>query len=163
MPSKHPKAFDQTHKFLHQPKRREKAISPTSLLAFWLQHNSNTTYLDKNNSKRKFPKFFRNIKGDECENSETMSLIVPNRNLKLIGINNKTLIKDSICDEMIVSNLGTQTIKPSRGDYINELNKKNNGVLNFYLNPELLKKKEDYNALIIEKPIEASNCCVSCT
>ena len=125
--------------------------------------NSNTTYLDKNNSKRKFPKFFRNIKGDECENSETMSLIVPNRNLKLIGINNKTLIKDSICDEMIVSNLGTQTIKPSRGDYINELNKKNNGVLNFYLNPELLKKKEDYNALIIEKPIEASNCCVSCT
>jgi hypothetical protein len=125
--------------------------------------NSNTTYLDKNNSKRKFPKFFRNIKGDECENSETKSLIVPNRNLKLIGINNKTLIKDSICDEMIVSNLGTQTIKPSRGDYINELNKKNNGVLNFYLNPELLKKKEDYNALIIEKPIEASNCCVSCT
>jgi hypothetical protein len=102
------------------------------------------------------------MKGDEGTNSESMSLLLPNKNPKLIGINNKTLIKDSICDEMIVSNFGTRTIKPSRGDYINELNKKNN-VINFYLNPELLKKREEYNTLIIEKPIEASNCCVSCT
>ena len=31
------------------------------------------------------------------------------------------------------------------------------------LNPELLKKKEEFNNLIIEKPIETSNCCISCT
>ncbi len=124
--------------------------------------NANLNYLDKSNSKRQFPKIFRHMKGDEGTNSESMSLLLPNKNPKLIGINNKTLIKDSICDEMIVSNFGTRTIKPSRGDYINELNKKNN-VINFYLNPELLKKREEYNTLIIEKPIEASNCCVSCT
>ena len=124
--------------------------------------NANLNYLDKSNSKRQFPKIFRHMKGDEGTNSESMSLLLPNKNPKLIGINNKTLIKDSICDEMIVSNFGTRTIKPSRGDYINELNKKNN-MINFYLNPELLKKREEYNTLIIEKPIEASNCCVSCT
>ena len=128
------------------------------------QHLSNTNlnYLDRSNSKRQFPKIFRHMKGDEGTNSESMSLLLPNKNPKLIGINNKTLIKDSICDEMIVSKFGARTIKPSRGDYINELNKKNN-VINFYLNPELLKKREEYNTLIIEKPIEASNCCVSCT
>ena len=124
--------------------------------------NTNLNYLDRSNSKRHFPKIFRHTKGDEGGNSESMSLLLPNKNPKLIGINNKTLIKDSICDEMIVSNFGTRTIKPSRGDYINELNKKNN-MFNFYLNPELLKKREEYNTLIIEKPIEASNCCVSCT
>ena len=124
--------------------------------------NTNLNYLDRSNSKRHFPKFFRHTKGDEGGNSESMSLLLPNKNPKLIGINNKTLIKDSICDEMIVSKFGARTIKPSRGDYINELNKKNN-MFNFYLNPELLKKREEYNTLIIEKPIEASNCCVSCT
>ena len=124
--------------------------------------NTNLNYLDRSNSKRHFPKIFRHTKGDEGGNSESMSLLLPNKNPKLIGINNKTLIKDSICDEMIVSKFGARTIKPSRGDYINELNKKNN-VINFYLNPELLKKREEYNTLIIEKPIEASNCCVSCT
>lgn len=124
--------------------------------------NTNLNYLDRSNSKRHFPKIFRHTKGDEGGNSESMSLLLPNKNPKLIGINNKTLIKDSICDEMIVSKFGARTIKPSRGDYINELNKKNN-MFNFYLNPELLKKREEYNTLIIEKPIEASNCCVSCT
>ena len=124
--------------------------------------NTNLNYLDRSNSKRQFPKIFRHMKGDEGTNSESMSLLLPNKNPKLIGINNKTLIKDSICDEMIVSKFGARTIKPSRGDYINELNKKNN-MINFYLNPELLKKREEYNTLIIEKPIEASNCCVSCT
>ena len=65
--------------------------------------NTNLNYLDRSNSKRHFPKIFRHTKGDEGGNSESMSLLLPNKNPKLIDINNKTIIKDSIYDEMIVS------------------------------------------------------------
>ena len=98
-----------------------------------------------------------NIKTNNHYKTKEDNLIL-NKDLKLTGLNNITLIQNSICDEI----LSNSVIKPSDKNYINELNKKNNKV-NFYLNPELLKKKEEFNNLIIEKPIETSNCCISCT
>ena len=73
----------------------------------------------------------------------------------------------SVCDEMISFNYdkGNNNGRSTTNDYINKIGVKNNVVLSqeLYKNKLFMRRNNDFGKLKIEKSIEASTCCVSCT
>ena len=74
----------------------------------------------------------------------------------------------SVCDEMISFNYDKNNNNMGRSttnDYINKIGVKNNVVLSqeLFKNKLFMRRNNDFGKLKIEKSIEASTCCVSCT
>jgi len=127
--------------------------------------NSNQKYDFSGNNRYNISKKIEQLKKKEPE--EYIEIIMPNKennvNDEYFDPNN---MKDSICDEMISQNFGTANslIRSTTNDYINRLGFKNNVLWseNLYKN-KALKFKSNFKRLNIEKPIDTSSCCASCT
>ena len=121
------------------------------------------------NNKYNLSKKVNQIKNKESENSMEMSLSKESVIYEDISENfGNNDIKDSICDEMISQNYGIANnfLRSSTNDYIKKLGYKNNILLSqntYKTNFNYSKRKMDFQKLQIEKPINASSCCVSCT
>ena len=77
-------------------------------------------------------------------------------------------MKDSICDEMINQNYGAMNnylYRSTTNDYIVKLGMRNNVLLseNGYKTQFKYAKRNDHKNINVEKPIDTSSCCVSCT
>ena len=127
--------------------------------------NSNQKYDFNGNNRYNISKKIEQLKKKEPE--DYIEIIMPNKennvNDDYFDPNN---MKDSICDEMISQNFGTANslIRSTTNDYINRLGFKNNVLWseNLYRN-KALKFKSNFKKLNIEKPIDTSSCCASCT
>ena len=102
------------------------------------------------------------------EPDESIEMSMPKENVnKIEFINNENLFNDnSVCDEMVSKNydLPNKNGRNTTNDYINKLGVKNNLVISKELyTDKILKRKNNNGKLQIEKSIEASTCCVSCT
>ena len=155
-----PKSYTNTLK-LNNPsdKNTEKEFDKPFLL------NSNQKYDFNGNNRYNISKKIEQLKKKEPE--DYIEIIMPNKenniNDEYFDPNN---MKDSICDEMISQNFGTANslIRSTTNDYINRLGFKNNVLWseNLYRN-KALKFKSNFKKLNIEKPIDTSSCCASCT
>ena len=100
------------------------------------------------------------------EPDDSIEMSMPRENINNIDIiNNENLFNDnSICDEMVSMNFDIPNNKWKNKDYINKIGVKNNLVVSkeLYKN-KLFMRKNNNGRLQIEKSIEASTCCVSCT
>ena len=127
--------------------------------------NSKKKYDFIGNNRYNISKKIEQLKKKEPE--EAIEITMPNKenniNDEYFDSNN---IKDSICDEMISQNFGTANslIRSTTNDYINRLGFKNNVLWseNLYKN-KVFKFKSNFKKLNIEKPIDTSSCCASCT
>lgn len=127
--------------------------------------NSNQKYDFNGNNRYNISKKIEQLKKKEPE--DYIEIIMPNKenniNDEYFDPNN---MKDSICDEMISQNFGTANslVRSTTNDYINRLGFKNNVLWseNLYRN-KALKFKSNFKKLNIEKPIDTSSCCASCT
>ena len=104
------------------------------------------------------------LKHRELDDSIEMSM--PRENINNIDdINKENLFNDnSICDEMVSMNFDIPNNNWKNNDYINKIGIKNNLVVSkeLYKN-KLFMRKNNNGRLQIEKSVEASTCCVSCT
>ena len=109
------------------------------------------------------------LKYREPDESVEMAIPKDNMNKNYNIINNEYNFNDSsVCDEMISFNYetGYNMGRSTTNDYINKIGVKNNVVLSqeLYKNKLFMRRNNsDYGKLKIEKSIEASTCCVSCT
>ena len=107
------------------------------------------------------------------ESDEFIDLTVPKENTKKDYIiedldrNEENFFRDdSVCDEMISDNFEKENnlIRSITNDYINRISLKNNIILSREMNKnKLLLRKGDFGQLKIERAVETSSCCVSCT
>ena len=105
------------------------------------------------------------------EPDESVEMTMPkesvNKNYNLI--NTEYNFNDSsVCDEMISFNYetGFNMGRSTTNDYINKIGVKNNVILSqeLYKNKLFMRRNiNDFGKLKIEKSIESSTCCVSCT
>ena len=107
------------------------------------------------------------LKFREADESIEMSMPRDNMN-KLDIINNDNLYNDnSVCDEMVSMNyeIAKKNDRSTTNDYINKIGVKNNLVISkeLYKNKIFMRRNNNANKLQIEKSVEASTCCVSCT
>ena len=100
------------------------------------------------------------------EPDESVEMSMPRENINKIDIgNNDNLINDnSVCDEMVSMNNEIPNNNGRNNDYINKIGVKNNLVVSkeLYKN-KLLTRRNNNGKLQIEKSVEVSTCCVSCT
>ena len=103
------------------------------------------------------------------EPDESIEMLMPKENNNKLDImNNDNLFNEnSICDEMASSNCNIikNNIRNNTNDYINKIGVKNNYVVSkeLYKNKIFMRRNNNNGKLQIEKSIEASTCCVSCT
>jgi len=103
------------------------------------------------------------------EPDESIEILMPKENNNKLDImNNDNLFNEnSICDEMASSNCNIikNNIRNNTNDYINKIGVKNNYVVSkeLYKNKIFMRRNNNNGKLQIEKSIEASTCCVSCT
>ena len=105
------------------------------------------------------------------EPDESVEMTMPKEKTnKIYNINsNEYNFNDSsVCDEMISFNYenGNNMGRSTTNDYINKIGVKNNVVLSqeLYKNKLFMRRNgNEFGKLKIEKSIEASTCCVSCT
>ena len=105
------------------------------------------------------------------EPDESVEMTMPKEKTnKIYNINNNeyNFNDSSVCDEMISFNYenGNNMGRSTTNDYINKIGVKNNVVLSqeLYKNKLFMRRKgNEFGKLKIEKSIEASTCCVSCT
>ena len=132
-------------------------------------------YLDNKNNQNNFENL--NLLGSKIgqlkyrEPDESVEMTMPkesaNKNYNLV--NTEYNINDSsVCDEMIEFNYetGYNMGRSTTNDYINKIGVKNNVVLSqeLYKNKLFMRRNiNDNGKLKIEKSIESSTCCVSCT
>ena len=109
------------------------------------------------------------LKHREPDESVEMTMPKENTNKNYNIINSEYNFNDSsVCDEMISFNYenGNNMGRSTTNDYINKIGVKNNVVLSqeLYKNKLFMRRNmNDFGKLKIEKSIEASTCCVSCT
>ena len=100
------------------------------------------------------------------EPDDSIEMSMPRENINNIDdINKENLFNDnSICDEMVSMNFDIPNNNWKNNDYINKIGIKNNLVVSkeLYKN-KLFMRKNNNGRLQIEKSVEASTCCVSCT
>ena len=103
------------------------------------------------------------------EPDESIEMLMPKENNNKLDImNNENLFNEnSICDEMVSSNYNIikNNIRNNTNDYINKIGVRNNYVVSkeLYKNKIFMRRNNNNGKLKIEKSIEASTCCVSCT
>ena len=104
------------------------------------------------------------------EPDESAEVTMPKENLNKIYdiVNTEYNFNDSsVCDEMISFNYdGGNMGRNTTNDYINKIGVKNNVILSqqLYKNKFFMRRNNnDFGKLKIEKSIDSSNCCVSCT
>ena len=101
------------------------------------------------------------------EPDESVEMTMPKENKNYNIVNTEYNINDSsVCDEMVSFNYETgNNIGRSTNDYINKIGVKNNVVFSqeLYKNKLIMRRNNDFGKLKIEKSIESSTCCVSCT
>ncbi len=110
------------------------------------------------------------LKYREPDESVDMTMPKDSMNKNFNNINTEYNLNDSsVCDEMISFNYDSPFNvgrRNSTNDYINKIGVKNNVVLSqeLYKNKLFMRRNNnDYGKLTIEKSIESSTCCVSCT
>ena len=108
------------------------------------------------------------LKYREPDESVEMTMPKENLNKNYNIINTEYNINDSsVCDEMVSFNYEKgNNIGRSTNDYINKIGVKNNVVFSqeIYKNRLINRRNNnDFGKLKIEKSIESSTCCVSCT
>ena len=100
------------------------------------------------------------------EPDDSIEMSMPRENINNIDdINKENLFNDnSICDEMVSMNFDIPNNNWKNNEYINKIGIKNNLVVSkeLYKN-KLFMRKNNNGRLQIEKSVEASTCCVSCT
>ena len=100
------------------------------------------------------------------EPDDSIEMSMPRENINNIDdINKENLFNDnSICDEMVSMNFDIPNNNWKNNDYINKIGIKNNLVVSkeLYKNKQFMRKNNN-GRLQIEKSVEASTCCVSCT
>ena len=101
------------------------------------------------------------------EPDESVEMSMPRENInKIETVNNENLINDnSVCDEMVSMNYDIPNNNGKNNDYINKIGVKNNLVISkeLYKNKLLTRRNNNNGKLQIEKSVEVSTCCVSCT
>ena len=101
------------------------------------------------------------------EPDESVEMSMPRENInKIETLNNENLINDnSVCDEMVSMNYDIPNNNQKNTDYINKIGVKNNLVISkvLYKNKLLTRRNNNNGKLQIEKSVEVSTCCVSCT
>ena len=103
------------------------------------------------------------------EADESIEMSMPRENVKKLDVlNNDNFINDnSVCDEMVSMNyeIAKKNERSTTNDYINKIGVKNNLVVSkeLYKNKLFMRRNNNAGKLQIEKSIEASTCCVSCT
>ena len=103
------------------------------------------------------------------EADESIEMSMPRENVKKLDIlNNDNFINDnSVCDEMVSMNyeIAKKNERSTTNDYINKIGVKNNLVVSkeLYKNKLFMRRNNNAGKLQIEKSVEASTCCVSCT
>ena len=120
------------------------------------------------NDKYNLSKKVVQLKNKEVE--ESMEMVLPKESvINNITDNYSNDMKDSICDEMINQNYGTTNnnlYRSTTNDYIVKLGMRNNVLLseNAYRTQfKYSKRNMDHKKVNVEKPIDTSSCCVSCT
>ena len=120
------------------------------------------------NEKYNLSKKVVQLKNKEVE--ESMEMVLPKESvINNITDNYSNDMKDSICDEMINQNYGTTNnnlYRSTTNDYIVKLGMRNNVLLseNAYRTQfKYSKRNMDHKKVNVEKPIDTSSCCVSCT
>ena len=120
------------------------------------------------NEKYNLSKKVVQLKNKEVE--ESMEMVLPKESvINNITDNYSNDMKDSICDEMINQNYGTTNnnlYRSTTNDYIVKLGMRNNILLseNAYRTQfKYSKRNMDHKKVNVEKPIDTSSCCVSCT
>ena len=121
------------------------------------------------NNKYNLSKKVVQLKNKEIE--ESMEMILPKESLinDIINDDLSNDMKDSICDEMINQNYGTANnnlYRSTTNDYIVKLGMRNNVLLseNVYKTQfKFTKRNGEHKNVNVEKPIDTSSCCVSCT
>lgn len=109
------------------------------------------------------------LKYREPDESVEMTMPKENVNKNYNIVNTEYNFNDSsVCDEMISINYETayNMGRSTTNDYINKIGVKNNFVLSqeLYKNKLFMRRNNnDFGKLKIEKSIESSTCCVSCT
>ena len=108
------------------------------------------------------------LKYREPDESVEMTMPKENLNKNYNIINTEYNINDSsVCDEMVSFNYEKgNNIGRSTNDYINKIGVKNNVVFSQEIYKNRLvnrRNNNDFGKLKIEKSIESSTCCVSCT
>ena len=103
------------------------------------------------------------------EADESIEMSMPRENVKKLDVlNNDNFINDnSVCDEMVSMNyeIAKKNERSTTNDYINKIGVKNNLVVSkeLYKNKLFMRRNNNAGKLQIEKSVEASTCCVSCT
>ena len=103
------------------------------------------------------------------EADESIEMSMPRENVKKLDVlNNDNFINDnSVCDEMVSMNyeIEKKNERSTTNDYINKIGVKNNLVVSkeLYKNKLFMRRNNNAGKLQIEKSVEASTCCVSCT
>ena len=103
------------------------------------------------------------------EADESIEMSMPRENVKKLDVlNNGNFINDnSVCDEMVSMNyeIAKKNERSTTNDYINKIGVKNNLVVSkeLYKNKLFMRRNNNAGKLQIEKSVEASTCCVSCT
>ena len=120
------------------------------------------------NEKYNLSKKVVQLKNKEVE--ESMEMVLPKESvINNITDNYSNDMKDSICDEMVNQNYGTTNnnlYRSTTNDYIVKLGMRNNVLLseNAYRTQfKYSKRNMDHKKVNVEKPIDTSSCCVSCT
>ena len=108
------------------------------------------------------------LKSKELNDSTEMIMPKESLNKNYDIVNTEYNFNDNeVCDEMISFNNDVGNMRRSTtNDYINKIGVKNNVVLSqeLYKNKYFMRRNnKDFGKLKIEKSIEASNCCASCT
>ena len=103
------------------------------------------------------------------EADESIEMSMPRENVKKLDVlNNDNFINDnSVCDEMVSMNyeIAKKNERSTTNDYINKIGVKNNLVVSkeLYKNKLFMRRNNNAGKLQIEKSVEVSTCCVSCT
>ena len=135
---------------------------------------NNSSNLHRFNNSHQIGQKMNQLKSRESD--EFIDLTVPKENTKKDFIiddldkNEDNIFRDdSVCDEMISDNLEKENnlIRSTTNDYINRISLKNNVILSKEMKEinrnKLIIRKGDFGKLKIERAVETSSCCVSCT
>ena len=98
------------------------------------------------------------------EPDESIEMTLPKDDKKLDNANTDNFFNEnSVCDEN--NEIDNVKGRSTTNDYINKIGVKNNMVISkeLYQNKLFMRRNNNNGNLQIEKSIEASTCCISCT
>ena len=108
------------------------------------------------------------LKYREPDESVEMTMPKESTNNNYNIVNTEYSLNDSsVCEEMVSCNYGNANslARNTTNDYINKIGSKNNVVFSkeLYKNKYFMRRNHIFDKLKIEKSVDSSTCCMSCT